>query len=135
MKRLILQSAKHLPLVMIADSDEDERGLLKSVLKLKGFKVIEARDGQEALNLAIRFNPDLLLIDLRLPVISGATVLRQIRNQARFSSLPIITVCFPSANGKRALLPGVTAQLEKPVEIVTLFSELNRLFPRRPVAA
>jgi CheY-like chemotaxis protein len=135
MKLLQRQSANNMPLVMIADSDEDERGFLKSVLKLKGFKVIEARDGQEALNVAIRFSPDLLLIDLRLPRINGTTVLRHIKNQARFRSLPIITVCYKSANGKRPLLPGVTAQLEKPVEIVRLFSELDRLFPRRAVAA
>jgi DNA-binding response OmpR family regulator len=95
---------------------------------LKGFKVIEASNGQEALNLAIRFTPDLLLVDLRLPRISGATVLRHIRNQARFRTLPIITVCYPSANGKRALLPGVAAQFEKPFELEQLLSEIDVSF-------
>jgi DNA-binding response OmpR family regulator len=135
MKLLKRQSANNTPLVMIADSDEDERSFLKAVLKLKGFKVIEAGDGQEALNLAIRLTPDLLLLDLRLPRISGATVLRHIRNQARFRTLAVITVCFPSANGKRALLPGVAAQFEKPVELEQLISEIDRLFPRRALAA
>jgi DNA-binding response OmpR family regulator len=134
MKKLLSQSANHLPLVMIADSDDEERGFLKEVLKLEGFKVIEATDGQEALNLAIRFTPDLLLLDLSLPLISGTTVLRHIRNQARFKSLPIITVCFPSSNGKRALLPGANAQFEKPVDLRQFFSELDRRFPRRAIA-
>src|SRR5262245_9455254 len=115
--KLLQRRAANNPLVMIADSDDDERSFLKAIFKLKGFRVIEASDGQYALNRATRFTPDLLLVDLRLPRISGATVLRHIKNQARFRALPIITVCFPSANGKRALLPGVTAQFEKPVEI------------------
>ena len=135
MRLLEPRSANNLPLVMIADSDEDERSFLKAVLQLKGFRVVEAKTGQEALNLATRFTPDLLLLDLRLPRISGATVIRHLRNQARFSRLPIITVCYKSVNGKRALLPGVAAQFEKPVEIVGLLSELDRLFPSSAIAA
>lgn len=65
------------PLVMIADNDEEERCLLKAILKLKGFKVIEAADGREAINLATIATPDLLLIDLRLPRVSGLAVIRQ----------------------------------------------------------
>ena len=59
------------PTIMIAECDEDERCLLKSVLELKGFSVLEAGDGQQAFELALRRHPDLILIDLKLPVVSG----------------------------------------------------------------
>jgi CheY-like chemotaxis protein len=62
-------------LVMIADNDEEERCILKAILKLKGFNVVEAADGQEAINLATKATPDLLLVNLRLPRVSGLTVI------------------------------------------------------------
>ena len=52
--------SKPFPLVMIADNDDEERCILKAILKLKGFKVVEAADGQEAINLATEATPDLL---------------------------------------------------------------------------
>ena len=67
---------------MIADCDEDNRCLLKSILELKGFNVLEAADGQEAFDIAIERLPDLVLIDLKLPVVSGFTVIRRIRKLA-----------------------------------------------------
>ena len=120
---------------MIADSDEDERSLLKAILKLKGFHVVEAADGQQALNLATRIMPDLLLVDLRLPRVSGLTVFRHIKNQARLRHLPVVTISYRAANGKRPLAPGVVAQLEKPVELKQLLSVIDRLFPRHAIAA
>jgi CheY-like chemotaxis protein len=109
------QSANSTPLVMIADSDEDERSFLKAVLKLKGFKVIEAGDGQEALNLAIRFTPDLLLLDLRLPRISGATVLRHIRNQARFRTLAVLPFAFQARTANVRSSPVLRRSLKSPL--------------------
>src|SRR5216683_5822871 len=104
------------PLVMIADNDEEERRILKAILKLKGFKVVEAADGQEAINLATKATPDLLLVDLRLPRVSGSTVIRQITNQARLRNLPMVTVSLSTANGKRPRVAGSAAHLARPLE-------------------
>ena len=82
--------SKPSPLVMIADNDDEERCILKAILKLNGFNVVEAADGQEAINLATKATPDLLLVDLRLPRVSGPAVIRQINNQARLRNLPLI---------------------------------------------
>jgi CheY-like chemotaxis protein len=120
---------KSSPLVMIADNDEEERCILKAILKLKGFKVVEAADGQEAINLATKATPDLLLIDLRLPRVSGPAVIRQIKNQARLRNLAIVTVSLSASGGQQSRVAGSSAHLEKPVEFDQLTSLIDRLLP------
>ena len=117
------------PLVMIADNDEEERCLLKAILKLKGFKVVEAADGQEAINLANQATPDLLLVDLALPRVSGPAVIRQIKNQGRLRNLKVTAVSLSNASGRRSLVAGAVAHLEKPVELGQFTSLVNRLLP------
>ena len=120
---------KSSPLVMIADNDEEERCLLKAILKLKGYKVVEAANGQDAIDLATESTPDLLLIDLRLPRVSAFAVIRQITNQARFRNLPMITVSLSTPGRKGSRVAGLTAHLEKPVEFDQLTSLIDRLMP------
>ena len=121
-------SKRKIPTVIIADSDEDERCLLKAVLKLKGFKVVEAVHGQEAIDLATFSTPDLLLIDLRLPRVSGPVVIRQITNQARLRNMAMVAVSISADNARRSM-PGPAIHLEKPVELYQLDSLIDRLFP------
>jgi two-component system cell cycle response regulator DivK len=114
---------------MIADNDDDERCLLKAVMKMKGFKVVEAANGQEAIDLATLATPDLLLIDLRLPRVSGSVVIRQIGNQARLRRLRLMTVSLSASGAKRSLVPGSSAHFKKPVELQQLASLIDRLLP------
>src|SRR5215831_12157084 len=79
------------PIIMIADSDEDERTLLKSILKLIGFRVVEASDGPQAIRLARLKSPDLIVLDLALPGLDGRVGLQKIRKQSS-PQLPIIAV-------------------------------------------
>jgi CheY-like chemotaxis protein len=122
-----------LPLIIIADQDEDERCLLRAVLKLKGFNVLEAADGQQAINLAIEKHPDLLLVDLRLPGVSGAAAIRQIRKCPELRSLPIVTVSIRSnsAQSRRASSDQSTAHLRKPIEYDALDVLIERFLPGR----
>ena len=121
--------SKPFPLVMIADHDDEERCILRAILKLKGFKVVEAADGQEAINLATEATPDLLLVDLRLPRVSGLAVIRQIKNQARLRNLPLITVLLSASGGQHSRLAEASAHLQKPVEFDQLTSLIDRLLP------
>ncbi len=119
------------PLVMIADNDEEERSLLKAVLKLKGFQVVEAADGQRAIDLATEATPDLLLVDLRLPRVSSPVVIRQIMNQARLRNQQVVTVSLSTSSRKQSRVAGSAAHLEKPVEFDQLTSLIERLLPGR----
>ena len=76
---------------MIADQDDDERGLLKAILKLKGFRVLEVVDGRDVLSLARADSPDLFVVNLMLPRVAEG--IRRVKNQADLRHLPLITFC------------------------------------------
>ncbi|MEK7829524.1 MAG: response regulator [Acidobacteriota bacterium] len=78
--------------ILIAEDDDDSRIALKLMLKLSKFDVIEARDGREAVNKIGSDKPDLVLMDLSLPVIDGLQATQEIRSQPEFQNLPIIFV-------------------------------------------
>ena len=125
--------------IMVADSDADNRYLLRSLLELKGFHVLLATDGQEAIDTALRKRPDLVLIQLKLPVVSGFTAIRRMRRCAELREVPIIAVSLynPTANRNVALAAGCNAHLEDPIEFAELDELLNRLLPgeRLPLAS
>jgi CheY-like chemotaxis protein len=125
------QDCESVPLIIIADDDEDDRCLLKSILELKGFDVIEAADGQEAIDMATEWLPDLLLIELKLPVVSGFTVIRRVRKHADLRDTPIIAVSVnrPTCHSRLALAAGCTAHLEKPMDLDQLDALIDRLLP------
>jgi len=128
-----------LPTIMVADNDDDERALLKSILELKGFQVVEAMDGQEAVELAVSKRPDLILIQLKLPVVSGFTAIRRIKKYAELKDLPIVAISFnnPVSNHNLALAAGCKAHLENPIEFDLLDDLIDQLLPgeRLPLAS
>lgn len=117
--------------ILIADSDEDSRYLLRSLLELKGFQVLEANDGQQAIDISVSREPDLLLIQLKLPVVSGFSVIRRIRKQEELRTVPIIAVSFnnPTSNRNLALAAGCNAHIDNPIEFDLLDALLDRLLP------
>lgn len=127
------------PTILIADSDEDSRFLLRSLLELKGFQVLEANDGQEAIDTSVSRKPDLLLIQLKLPVISGFTVIRRIRKNDELRAVPIIAISFnnPTSNRNLALAAGCNAHIENPIEFDLLDALVDRLLPgpQQPLAS
>jgi CheY-like chemotaxis protein len=124
MKQAELKSA---PLVMIADHDEEERAILKAVLKLKGFQVVEAANGQQAITLANKSTPNLLLVDSRLPSVSAATVIRQIKSQAQLRNLNVTAVSLSTVGSKAWGANCSAAHLRKPVEFDQLIALIDRL--------
>ena len=124
-------NANSFPTIIIADSHEDERCLLKSILELKGFSVLEAGDGQQAFELALQRHPDLILIDLKLPVVSGFTVIRRMQKLARLRLTPIIAMSLdkPISHQRLAMAAGCAAHLNKPIEFEELDSLIERLLP------
>lgn len=125
--------------IMVADSDDDNRYLLRSLLELKGFHVFLAADGQEAIDTALRKRPDLILIQLKLPVVSGFTVIRRMRRCAGFREVPIIAVSLnnTTANRNVAMAAGCNAHIEDPIEFDLLDELIDRLLPgeRLPLAS
>lgn len=125
--------------IMVADSDADNLYLVRSLLELKGFHVLLATDGQEAIDTAVRKRPDLVLIQLKLPVVSGFTVIRRMRRCAALREVPIIAVSFSNqtANRNVAMAAGCNAHIEDPIEFDVLDELIDRLLPgeRQPLAS
>jgi len=116
--------------ILVADHDDENRGLVRAVLALKGFDVLEAVNGEDALTLAIEKKPALLLLDLVLPVVSGLCVIRRLR-EFGLREMPIIATSLSAATSHRnlALTAGCVAHLEKPYEPDQLDDLLDQFLP------
>src|SRR3982750_221092 len=80
------------PTILIVDDYADNRVLLSSWLRAKGYQVIEAQDGKEGVLQANRAHPDLILMDLAMPELDGIQATRQIRERQAFSRTPIFAI-------------------------------------------
>jgi len=110
------------PRILIAEDFEENRIALKLILKYTGFDVIEAEDGRQAVEAVRREEPDLVLMDITLPVIDGLQATREIRSDEKFERLPIIILSAHDSNEVRrqAAEAGGSEYISKPVEIEEL---------------
>ena len=110
------------PRILIAEDFEENRVALKLILKHAGFDVIEAEDGQQAIEAVRREEPDLVLMDITLPVIDGLQATREIRSDEKFERLPIIVVSAHDNEDVRrqAAEAGGSEYISKPIEIEEL---------------
>jgi CheY-like chemotaxis protein len=115
--------------ILIADDKATSRELLRTVLEKQGYMVTEAADGGEALEKVQAETPDLILLDLQMPVRSGYEVLGELRQNPRYASLPVIALTASAMPGDRekALAAGFTAYIAKPVALAHVRSEVQRL--------
>ena len=120
---------RKLPLIMIADADEEERALMRAVLKLVGFDVIEALNGPQAVRLATEQLPDLLVIDLTLPHLSGTGAIERIRKQSLLPGLPILAVSRELTSARSLVSEPSTVYLPKPIEFEEFYAHIDRFLP------
>src|SRR5262245_65323788 len=78
--------------ILVVEDQEDNRVILRDLLSTAGYDLIEATNGQEGVELAQRERPDLILMDIQLPVIDGYEATRRIKGDAILGSIPIIAV-------------------------------------------
>ncbi len=102
--------------ILIADDRPSSRELLRLVLERSGYDVIEAADGQQALERARTENPDLILLDLQMPGLDGYGVLAALRGETRFQNLPVLALTASAMRGDREkiMAAGFTDYLAKP---------------------
>lgn len=78
--------------ILIVEDYSDTRALLCTLLRRRGFKVVEAENGKEAIREASRYNPDLILMDLAMPEMDGSEAVRRIRAVPKLADTPIFVV-------------------------------------------
>lgn len=114
--------------VLIAEDNAVNRELLRELLESRGHIVIEACNGRDALESARRERPDIILLDLGMPVMDGFTTLANLRKDASLKSLPVVAVTAYAMQGDRekALSAGFDGYLTKPIHVPSLIAELER---------
>ena len=123
--------------VLIAEDNPVNRELLRELLELVGCTVLEACDGQEALRVIEQSQPELLLLDIGMPVMDGFAVIRRIRENPRLAKLPVVAVTAYAMRGdqERILNSGFDGYLSKPINPPSLIQELDRLLDKRVQSA
>src|SRR5580704_17950073 len=106
--------------ILVADDNAASRELIREVLEMSGYDVIEAVDGADALSRARDSSPVLVLVDIQMPRLDGYAVLRELRADARLYHLRVVALTAFAMQGDRdrALNAGFDAYITKPVEIV-----------------
>jgi two-component system cell cycle response regulator DivK len=105
--------------VLIVEDNELNMKLFHDLLEAGGYKVVETRNGLEAMELARRHKPDLILMDIQLPEISGLDVTRWIKEDAELKSIPVIAVTAFAMKGdeERIRQGGCEAYMSKPISV------------------
>jgi two-component system cell cycle response regulator DivK len=118
--------------VLIAEDNAINRELLRELLEARGYAVDEACDGQAALQMMEQTRPDILLLDIGMPVLDGYAVVRKIRENPRLAALPVLAVTAYAMQGDREkiLNSGFDGYLSKPVNAILFFEELKRLLSK-----
>ncbi len=118
--------------VLVVEDFEDNRFMMRRLLEMSGYRVIEAINGQEAIELAERESPDLILMDLSLPLLDGLTATRRIRQQSGLSRVPIVAVSAHDTADfhAEALAAGCNEYVTKPIDFDELESLLQKLLKR-----
>jgi two-component system cell cycle response regulator DivK len=114
--------------ILLVEDTEDNRFMMRRLLEMDGYIVVEARNGQEAVTVAQAERPQLILMDLSLPVIDGLAATRLLREIPEFAETPIVAVsAHDTADFKgEALRAGCNSYLTKPID----FAELEELVER-----
>ena len=117
--------------VLIAEDNAVNRELLRELLEMRGYTVVEACNGDEALHMIEQARPDILLLDLGMPVLDGPAVVRRIRENPRLAKLPVLAVTAYAMQGDREKIvsSGFDGYLSKPINSSLLMQELERLLP------
>jgi type II secretory ATPase GspE/PulE/Tfp pilus assembly ATPase PilB-like protein/ActR/RegA family two-component response regulator len=123
--------------ILAADDEPMTRALVRSVLRTAGFDLLEAATGQQAIEIARRHSPDLLLIDLNMPEMDGYETIRRLRTDPEYAGLPILVLTAEDGAGveRRVLELGADDYIVKPFDPGVLVSRVNALFRRMRLIA
>lgn len=123
-----MQSQDETVTVLLVEDTEDNRFMMRRLLEMAGYQVVEATNGEEAVKLAGSEHPQLVLMDLSLPVIDGLAATRAIRKLDGFGKVPIVAVSAHDSSDfqAEALAAGCNGYITKPID----FGELEQLIAR-----
>lgn len=113
--------------ILVVEDNEKNMYLISFIIGKMGHRVVQAKTGEEGVELAAREKPDLILMDIQLPGIDGLETTKRIR-EAGMCNVPIIAVTSFAMSGDRECLlaAGCDGYIEKPIDPVTIMGEINQ---------
>ena len=125
-------TAPYGPTILIAEDHVEQRLLYAAILAGAGFRVLEAGDGAEAVEIVRRERPGLVLMDVTMPGTSGWNAVRVLKEDPETHGVPIIVVTGLAGSWDRdaSIAAGADDYLAKPVSPVRLLEEVRKFFPR-----
>jgi CheY-like chemotaxis protein len=113
------------PLILVAEDHDDSREALRILLEASGFRVREALDGRQAVAAVEEETPDLVLMDMMMPVMDGFEATRRIRLNPAHRDLPIIAVTAMDSAESACLAAGCDQVIRKPVDVRRFLSKVR----------
>ena len=117
--------------ILVVEDQEDNRQILRDLLATTDYEVIEAVNGEEALAAVAKQRPDLILMDIQLPILDGYEAARRIKADPALSSIPIIAVTSYALSGdeERARAAGCDDFVPKPYSPRRLLAKIRHYLP------
>jgi two-component system cell cycle response regulator DivK len=117
--------------ILVVEDEEDNRKIVRDLLTNAGFEMIEAEDGEKGVAAALRERPDLILMDMQLPVLDGYEATRRIKARPELKSVPIIAVTSYALRGdeNKAIVAGCDGYVPKPFSPRALLAKIKELLP------
>ena len=124
--------------ILVAEDDEDNRFIMKMLLEMRGYQVVTAANGHEALANAESARPDLILMDLRMPLLNGLATTRQLRqhDSAHLRGIPVIALSAydPAQHRAVAIAAGCNDYVTKPIDYDRLEKLIENFLPAHGTA-
>jgi two-component system cell cycle response regulator DivK len=119
------------PLVLVVEDFEDTRAVMRHFLERGGCRVVEASDGREAIERVRELRPDLVLMDLNMPVLDGFTATLRLREEPETRAVPVVAVTAYDTSEFRAAARavGCNEYVAKPLDFPALMTLVERLLP------
>jgi CheY-like chemotaxis protein len=120
--------------ILLVEDNEMNRDMLSRRLQRKGYQVVIAEDGGQGVDLARKETPDVILLDMSLPVLDGWAAARELKAGASTGAIPIIALTAHAMSGDRekALEAGCDDYDTKPVELPRLLGKIEALLDKKP---
>lgn len=122
-----------MPRILIVEDNEENREVLSRRLQRRGYDVITANDGQQGVEMARAEKPDLVLLDMNMPVMDGWQAAQQLRSDPATQALPIVGLTAHAMEGDRekALAAGCSDYHAKPVDFPKLMTQVEELLKKK----
>ena len=114
--------------ILVVEDNEKNMYLISFILKKNKYEVIEAWNGEQGIELAIKEKPDLIIMDIQLPGIDGLEATKKIKESEKASRIPIIALTSYAMTGDRekALNAGFAEYIEKPINLKTFIADIKK---------